>query len=119
MRYALFVLLSLCLAESTFGRDIFVDNRNGDDRRNGSTPTSEGAFTGPVRTIAKAVRLCSGGGDRIILINSGEPYREAAASLNFLSSSWAMATCSTVGCRSSALPGSIIAATSFASGRGT
>jgi hypothetical protein len=68
--------LAFALASTSLARDIFVDNRNGDDRRNGQTPTSEGAASGPVRTIEKAMRLCSGGGDRIVLVNSGEPYRE-------------------------------------------
>lgn len=79
MRTFVFGLLFLGLASTSLALDIFVDNRNGDDRRNGRTPTSEGAASGPVRTIEKAIRLCSGEGDRVILINSGEPYREQIA----------------------------------------
>jgi len=79
MRKFILSLLLLSLTSTSLARDIFVDNRNGDDRRNGRTPTSEGAASGPVRSIEKAIRLCGGGGDRIILINSGEPYREQVA----------------------------------------
>ena len=79
MRSFVFGLLLLGVTSASLGRDIFVDNRNGDDRRDGRTPTSEGAASGPVRTIEKAVRLCAGSGDRIVLINSGEPYREQVA----------------------------------------
>ncbi len=79
MRSFVFGLLVFGLTSSSLAIDIFVDNRNGDDRRNGRTPTSQGAASGPVRSIEKAIRLCSGGGDRIILINSGEPYREQVA----------------------------------------
>lgn len=76
MRHLLVCLFVFGLAASAMGRDIFVDNRNGDDRRNGSAPTPVGTVSGPVRTIAKAIRLCHGTGERIILINTGEPYRE-------------------------------------------
>lgn len=79
MRSFVVGLLFFGLASTSLAIDIFVDNRNGDDRRNGRTPTSEGAASGPVRTIEKAIRLCGGAGDRIILINSGVPYREQVA----------------------------------------
>jgi hypothetical protein len=79
MRSFIVCLSLLSLSSSVLARDIFVDNRNGDDRRNGATPTSEGAASGPVRTVAKAIRLCNGDGDRIVLVNSGEPYREQIA----------------------------------------
>lgn len=76
MRKFILGLLLLSFTSTAVARDIYVDNRNGDDRRSGRTPTADGEASGPVRTIEKAIRLCGGGGDRIILINSGEPYRE-------------------------------------------
>ena len=57
------------------GRDIFVDNAGGDDRSSGQQAKNV-ARDGPVRTIAKALRL-AGGGDRIVLAATGQPYRES------------------------------------------
>lgn len=70
------VVVWLLLMSHVAARDLFVDNQTGDDRRNGRTPTSLGPASGPVRTIAKALRLAVGG-DRIILANTGVPYRES------------------------------------------
>ncbi len=67
----------LALAGSVaLARDIFVNNRSGDDRFTGHQrqPSSGGA--GPVRTIEKALRLAQHG-DRIHVENTGEPYRES------------------------------------------
>jgi hypothetical protein len=76
MRAALVGLVWLALAVPAVAFDYFVDNQAGDDRRNGRAPTSEGADAGPVRSITKALRL-AGVADRIIIINTGEPYRES------------------------------------------
>lgn len=74
--------LTLCLAMSGFSaalpavaREIHVNNRLGDDRRDGSVAEHTGSSAGPVRTIEKALRLCRSG-DTISLANTGEPYRE-------------------------------------------
>jgi len=64
------------LATHVVGRDIFVDNLGGDDRRNGRSKTSQGSASGPCRTIAKALRIAEAG-DKISLVNTGEPYRES------------------------------------------
>jgi hypothetical protein len=65
---------SVCAAAAP-ARDIFVDNVNGDDRRGGTHPESRGA-AGPCRSIAKALRIADPG-DRIVIANTGEPYRES------------------------------------------
>ncbi len=66
-----FVAIAVCDA-----RDIFVDNVAGDDRRDGSTQRISGRAGGPVRTIKRALELAAGA-DRIIIVDSGEPYRES------------------------------------------
>ena len=58
------------------GRDIHVSNLGGDDRSNGSSLRPTTARGGPVRTIAKALRLAEAG-DRIVLAKTAEPYRES------------------------------------------
>ncbi len=54
--------------------DIFVNNTLGDDRSDGRR--SEPGPLGPVRTIARALRLAEPG-DRIVLADTGQPYRES------------------------------------------
>ena len=66
----------LLVAGVSAGRDIFVNNVSGDDRRGGRSPVSEGAAGGPCKTIAKALRIADPG-DRIIVANTGVPYRES------------------------------------------
>jgi hypothetical protein len=56
-------------------RDIHVSNLSGDDRASGAFAEARGPKDGPVRTIAKALRLADTS-DRIILANTGQPYRE-------------------------------------------
>ena len=77
MRHAWLVLV-VCAWLSSVGlaREIYVNNRNGNDALDGGLPTSSGLEVGPVRTLAKAMRLARPG-DRIHLANTGEPYREA------------------------------------------
>jgi hypothetical protein len=55
--------------------DIFVDNLLGDDRRGGSSATVASEGVGPCRSIAKALRITQPG-DRIVIANTGQPYRE-------------------------------------------
>ena len=70
------LVLSLNLA-SVAGRTIYVDNVTGDDRFAGLQPRSDTLDqSGPVRTIAKALRL-AGGGDTIVLAKTDQPYRES------------------------------------------
>ena len=57
-------------------RDVFVNNNGGDDRATGLLAESSPDMNGPVRTIAKALRLAQLG-DRIVLAANEEPYRES------------------------------------------
>lgn len=76
--FLLAVLFYLAAASAAPARDIFVDNVGGDDRRGGSLPISQGESGGPCRTIAKALRIAQPS-DRIIIANTGQPYRECIA----------------------------------------
>ena len=58
------------------GREIFVDNVSGDDHFTGQQPRGTADLSGPVRTIAKALRL-AGSGDIIVLAKTNDPYRES------------------------------------------
>jgi hypothetical protein len=73
---AALVVFSLMLAAEAGARDLFVDNRAGDDRFDGTNPTPQGGGIGPFQTITRALRAVERG-DRIILANTGEPYRES------------------------------------------
>ncbi len=73
-RFAIFLLL--LVTETSSGRDIFVDNVAGDDRRDGSTKELSGRAGGTVRSLRRALELASGS-DRIIMTDTGEPYRES------------------------------------------
>jgi hypothetical protein len=76
MRLAIACLLATLIGPSLAqGRDIFVDNVNGDDRKGGQSADSQGEVGGPCRSIAKALRIARPG-DRIVVANTGEPYRE-------------------------------------------
>lgn len=70
------ILIVLAMTTTCPAADWYVDNIAGDDRKNGSQPNNTSEADGPVRTIAKALRH-AGHSDRIILANSGEPYRES------------------------------------------
>jgi hypothetical protein len=59
-------------------RDIFVNNVAGDDRSAGRIQDGSIANIGPVRTIAKALRL-AGPGDHVVLAETGQPYRESVS----------------------------------------
>ena len=75
--HRLAIAMSLLLAAaSARGADIYVDNVQGDDRNNGSVPLPSAGVGGPTASIAKALRI-SQKGDRIIVANTGVPYRES------------------------------------------
>jgi hypothetical protein len=76
-RFCSFVLLC-ALSSTTPARalDLFVDNVHGDDDRDATTPVTAGAIGGPVRSLARALDLANAG-DRIVMANTGEPYRES------------------------------------------
>ena len=76
MRSYLFASVLLLIGSSSaLAVDIFVDNLLGDDRRGGASATVASEGIGPCRTIAKALRIAQPG-DRIVLANTGQPYRE-------------------------------------------
>jgi hypothetical protein len=75
MRRLVAVILAAILAGEVAARDIFVDNLGGNDTLEGREPAGARGSDGPVRTIAKATRLAQPG-DRIVLADTGEPYRE-------------------------------------------
>ncbi|MCA9269372.1 MAG: right-handed parallel beta-helix repeat-containing protein [Planctomycetales bacterium] len=70
------VLLAGASPATSGAREIFVNNVAGDDRYEGSAPQASNVGGGPLRTIAHALRLAKPG-DRIILANTPEPYRES------------------------------------------
>lgn len=73
---ALSVLLGVLAASAAVARDVHVDNLGGDDNFTGRGTEIRPDGSGPVRTIARALELASQG-DRIVLRNSGVPYRES------------------------------------------
>jgi len=83
MSHRAFVVFSVLLSFSyvfpaapASGRDIFVSNTSGDDQFNGLGLQSAPDGSGPVRTLARALRL-AGPGDRIVLTKTDRPYRES------------------------------------------
>ncbi len=66
---------------------IFVDNVGGSDLNNGHAPRSIGAGVGPCRTINHALKKAQKG-DRVVLVDSGEPYREQVAVQAGRNSGW-------------------------------
>ena len=69
------VALLLTSAAPASARDIFVNNAAGNDTFNGiSAEFTEGG--GPVQSISKALDLAKKG-DRIVVANTGRPYRES------------------------------------------
>jgi hypothetical protein len=66
----------LCLIAPALARDIYVNNVTGDDRGHGRHLQQLAGSGGPVRSIAKALRLAATG-DRIVVAATGEPYRES------------------------------------------
>ncbi len=59
-------------------RNIYVDNVVGDDLLDGTQPSNLSPGIGPLHTITRALRA-AGAGDRIILSNTGQPYRESVS----------------------------------------
>ena len=81
MRHATWIsplclLLFLFTSTSALGRDIYVNNRIGDDRFSGKFEDIAPGGEGPMRTIAAALHLALHG-DRIILAKTEQPYRES------------------------------------------
>lgn len=72
------LILTIWLSFATFGRarDLHVNNVDGNDRYDGRAPVVQGQSMGPLRTIARALRIAQKG-DRVIIANTGQPYRES------------------------------------------
>ena len=75
MRLLALALLGMLLASPVSARDWYVNNVAGDDIKDGLSEVSTSSTSGPVRSIAKALRG-AGKMDRIIIANTGESYRE-------------------------------------------
>ena len=68
--------LSFVFLSGAVAKDIHVNNLAGDDAFSGRHDRNLSDRSGPVRTLARALEMASQG-DRIILTNTGEPYRES------------------------------------------
>ncbi len=79
MHFQVAVFLVFCSFFATprlaYGTDYYVSNVSGDDTRSGTSEKPDGR-QGPFRTIARALRETVKG-DRVILENTGMPYRES------------------------------------------
>jgi hypothetical protein len=73
---AIATALGLLLARPAAARNIYVNNVGGSDEFSGQRPDSAAGAAGPLKTIAKALRLVQPG-DRVVLTNAGQPYRES------------------------------------------
>lgn len=69
-------VLLFYLAVTCEAADIHVNNIGGDDLHDGLAPQSNTLEHGPVRSIQRALEIAHKG-DRIIVANTGEPYRES------------------------------------------
>lgn len=78
LRFVLFTAATTTLLSSAAARDLFVNNTAGDDTFSGEMADTHTGGEGPVRTLAKALRLATPG-DRISMANTGQPYRECVA----------------------------------------
>ena len=66
----------LVAARDLQAADLYVDNRLGDDRFDGSLPSPDDSGSGPFRSIGRALRN-SAAGHRVHIANTGQPYRES------------------------------------------
>ena len=71
-------MVGCLLAGQAAARNIYVDNVSGDDKNKGLHAKNQGDTSGPLRTIAKALRLTCAG-DHIVLADSAMPYRECVS----------------------------------------
>lgn len=58
--------------------DVHVNNLSGSDRNSGEMASQASPGEGPTQSIRRALRLASYG-DRIVIANTGEPYRECVS----------------------------------------
>lgn len=77
----IFPIFPVLTQHTAFSRDIYVDNVRGNDEFTGWETSISANGNGPVRTIARAMKLALPG-DRVVLThNEGDPYRESVALL--------------------------------------
>lgn len=79
MRYLIAILILIVGVHSSAAisaRDYYVNNVTGDDANDGNLPTFSSPSSGPLRTIARALRKAQAS-DRIIIQKTDEPYRES------------------------------------------
>ena len=76
--FAAAIACGFLVTSGAYARDIYVSNAAGDDHFNGNHPTTEIPLHGPVRTIAKGLRLAAPG-DRVVVANTGRAYRESVS----------------------------------------
>ncbi|MEW4561198.1 right-handed parallel beta-helix repeat-containing protein [Bremerella sp. JC770] len=96
MRFFAFALTLILFNTTARGADIFVDNVRGDDRNRGSSAEFSTGENGPISSITKALRIAHKG-DRIILSNTGVPYRESITLQGGNNSGWATTPFTIVG----------------------
>jgi len=72
------LLAALVSNQGVVADDLVVDNINGSDLQNDRGRVPIPASYGPYRTIARAL-AAAGPGDRIVLTNTGQPYRECVS----------------------------------------
>ncbi len=72
----LLVAMIACLAATASARDLYVSNTAGEDTFTGHQPRRLAGGDGPLRTLTRALELARQG-DRIVLENTGRPYRES------------------------------------------
>lgn len=75
------LILSILMQNLAFSRDIYVDNVRGNDEFTGWETRIGVSGTGPVKTIARALKLAQPGDCIILANNEGEPYRESVTFL--------------------------------------
>lgn len=75
-RFSTAIVLLLVTAMPSLARDFHVNNLIGDDRNDGGAETAVSDRVGPMRSITRALKAAQPG-DRILLANTGEPYRES------------------------------------------
>jgi hypothetical protein len=72
----LILVLFISVGDRAAAADLHVNNSIGDDRYDGLSADLYGDKGGPFRSISRALRS-AGKGDRIVIANTGEPYRES------------------------------------------
>lgn len=87
VRFVLSLTIVLVATGMASARNLFVNNLTGNDQSDASAPEPLGAEVGPVRSITKALFLAQKG-DRVVLANTGEPYRECVTMQAGYHSGW-------------------------------